>query len=96
MYVYGYNRLHVFDIAMWYKLHAYGSLHACLSPPDIRQVTPQPTSPSSIDTSKPYCNTSGNDGEGPLQTYMQSLVTNRQLCVPKLCMWFSVHVFISA
>ena len=64
MYVYGYNRLHVFDIAVWHKLHAYRSLHACLPPPVIRQVAPQPTSPSSINASKPYCNTPGNDGKG--------------------------------
>ena len=33
---------------------------------------------------------------GTLQTHVQSLATNRQQCVPKLCMWFSVHVFMSA
>ena len=38
----------------------------------------------------------GNDCEGPLQTHVQSLATNRQQCVPKLCMWFFVHVFMSA
>ena len=53
-----------FVTVMWYTLHAYGSLHACLPPLDIRQVTPQPASSCSINASEHYCNTPGNDGEG--------------------------------
>ena len=53
-----------FVIVTWDTLHTYRSLHACLPPPDIQQVTPQPTSPSSIKASEQYCNTPGSDGEG--------------------------------
>ena len=88
------NLLHI--IVMCRKLHAYRSLHACLLPPDIQSLPPQSTSCGSIKSSEHYFDTSGNDGEGPLQTHVQSLVTNRQQCVPKLYMWFSVHVFMSA
>ena len=61
---------------MPYKLHAYGSLHAGLPPPDIQQETPQPASPSSINAGEHYCNTPGNDGEG--NTADKCIVTGHQ------------------
>ena len=82
-------------------VHAYCSLHACLLPLDIQQVTPQPTCPSST-----------NASELTTVTHLVMVVrgahethhvvcshwsrTNRQHCVPKLSMWFSVHVLMSS
>ena len=80
-------------IVMPYKLHAYGSLHACLPPPDIQQVTPQPASPSSINAGEHYCNTPGNDDEGNTadKCIDKCIVTGPQTAHVVL-----VHVFMSA
>ena len=86
-----------------YVMHAVHFIYVCmcLPPPDIQQVTPQPTCPSSTNASElttvPHLVVVVR---GALETHhvvcSHWSCTNRQQCVPKLSMWFSVHVFMSA
>ena len=85
-------------LVMCRKLHAYRSLHACLLPPGqifkvchlSQRLVARLNQVSIILTHLVMT------AKGTLQIFVQSLVTNRQQCVPKLCMWFFVHVFVSA
>ena len=83
-------------------MHLVHFMCTSLPPPDIQQVTPDDlTCPSSTNASElttvPHLVVVVR---GALETHhvvcSHWSCTNRQQCVPKLSMWFSVHVFMSA